>query len=74
VLGLTFKENCPDLRSPRVVDIVDELSDYGGQVDCFDPWVNPKEAEHEYGITQVQSPENSNTMGLFRRSATSNLL
>jgi len=54
VMGLTFKENCPDIRNTRVVDIVDELQEYGVQVDCYDPWVNAGEAEHEYGITPVQ--------------------
>ncbi len=56
VMGLTFKENCPDLRNTKVVDIVSELTDYGVQVDCFDPWINPKEAEYEYGITPVTEP------------------
>lgn len=53
VLGLTFKENCPDLRNTKVVDIIAELQEYGVQVDCYDPWINAKEAEHEYGITPV---------------------
>jgi len=53
VLGLTFKENCPDLRNTKVVDIITELQEYGVQVDCYDPWINTKEAEHEYGITPV---------------------
>ena len=57
IMGLTFKENCPDLRNTRVVDIVKELADYGIQVDVFDPWVNPKEAQHEYGITPVAEVE-----------------
>lgn len=57
IMGLTFKENCPDLRNTRVVDIVKELGEYGIQVDVFDPWVNPQEAEHEYGITPVTKPE-----------------
>jgi UDP-N-acetyl-D-galactosamine dehydrogenase len=56
LMGLTFKENCPDLRNTRIVDIVSELKDYGVQVDCFDPWVNPMEAEYEYGITPVSEP------------------
>ena len=58
VMGLTFKENCPDLRNTRVVDIVSELVDYGVQVDCYDPWVNPNEAKHEYNITPVQKLTN----------------
>jgi len=53
VLGLTFKENCPDVRNTRVVDIVRELANYGAQVDVHDPWVEPEEATHEYGITPV---------------------
>ena len=56
IMGLTFKENCPDLRNTRVVDIVKELKEYGIQVDVFDPWVNPAEAQHEYNITPVNEP------------------
>jgi UDP-N-acetyl-D-glucosamine/UDP-N-acetyl-D-galactosamine dehydrogenase len=56
VLGLTFKENCPDLRNTRVVDIVAELKDYGIAYDVHDPWVNPAEAEHEYGIRVIDEP------------------
>lgn len=57
IMGLTFKENCPDLRNTRVVDIVKELKEYGIQVDVYDPWVNLQEAQHEYGITPVTKPE-----------------
>jgi UDP-N-acetyl-D-galactosamine dehydrogenase len=57
IMGLTFKENCPDLRNTRVVDIIDELKDYKVQTDVFDPWVDPAQAKHEYGITTVQKPE-----------------
>lgn len=57
IMGLTFKENCPDLRNTRVVDIVKELNEYGIQVDVFDPWVNQEEAQREYGISPVASPE-----------------
>jgi UDP-N-acetyl-D-galactosamine dehydrogenase len=57
VMGLTFKENCPDLRNTRVIDIVAELLDYNCQVDVYDPWVTPAEAEHEYGITPISAPE-----------------
>ncbi|WP_345795957.1 Vi polysaccharide biosynthesis UDP-N-acetylglucosamine C-6 dehydrogenase TviB [Castellaniella sp. MT123] len=53
VMGLTFKENCPDLRNTRVVDIVRELGEYSIDVDVYDPWVDPAEAQHEYGITPV---------------------
>jgi len=57
VLGLTFKENCPDLRNTRVVDIVSELTDYGIAADVYDPWVDPKEAEKEYAITPIEEPK-----------------
>jgi len=57
VMGLTFKENCPDLRNTRVVDIVKELGEYNVAVDVYDPWVEKEEAEHEYGITPIESPE-----------------
>ena len=50
VMGFTFKENCPDLRNTRIIDIVAELRDYNCQVDIYDPWVNPKDADLEYGI------------------------
>ncbi len=53
VMGLTFKENCPDLRNTRVVDIVAELEDYNCEVDVYDPWVTVEEAQHEYGITPI---------------------
>ncbi|MCG3730766.1 Vi polysaccharide biosynthesis UDP-N-acetylglucosamine C-6 dehydrogenase TviB [Vibrio cincinnatiensis] len=56
VLGLTFKENCPDLRNTKVVDIIHELQGYGVQVDCYDPWINAKEAEHEYAISPISVP------------------
>lgn len=54
VMGLTFKENCPDLRNTRVVDIISELKEYGVAVDVHDPWVSPAEARHEYDIDLVQ--------------------
>ena len=56
VLGLTFKENCPDLRNTKVLDIVTELSSYGAQVDVHDPWVDATEAKQEYGLDLVSSP------------------
>jgi len=57
VLGLAFKENCPDVRNTKVVDIVSELQSYGAQVDVWDPWVRPEEAQDEYGIELVSDPE-----------------
>lgn len=58
ILGLAFKENCPDLRNTRVVDIIDELNGYHASIDVYDPWVDAAEAEEEYGITLVESPVN----------------
>lgn len=57
VLGLTFKENCPDLRNTRVVDIVRELEEYHVKVDVFDPWVDATEARHEHDVSVTTAPE-----------------
>ncbi|WP_022964929.1 Vi polysaccharide biosynthesis UDP-N-acetylglucosamine C-6 dehydrogenase TviB [Denitrificimonas caeni] len=57
VMGLAFKENCPDLRNTRIVDIVTELKDYGVQADVFDPWVAVEEAQREYAITPISQLE-----------------
>ncbi|MGJ8629169.1 MAG: Vi polysaccharide biosynthesis UDP-N-acetylglucosamine C-6 dehydrogenase TviB [Sulfitobacter sp.] len=57
VLGLTFKENCPDLRNTRVIDIVNELTEFGIQVDVYDPWVDSEEAKGEFSIEMVQDPQ-----------------
>jgi UDP-N-acetyl-D-galactosamine dehydrogenase len=56
VMGLTFKENCPDLRNSKVADVVRELAKYGANVDVYDPWVDIDEAEHEYGIRPIKKP------------------
>ena len=58
ILGLTFKENCPDIRNTRVVDLVHEFQDFGANIDVYDPWVDAAESHHEYGITPVTSPAN----------------
>ncbi len=57
VMGLAFKENCPDLRNTRVVDIIAELKDYNCDVDVFDPWVSLEEALHEYGLPVLRQPK-----------------
>ena len=57
IMGLTFKENCPDIRNTRVIDIIKELNSYGANIDIYDPWVDPKETQHEYGITPIEMPE-----------------
>ena len=56
VLGLAFKENCPDLRNTRVVDVVAEFKSYHANVDVYDPWVSAAEAQHEYGLDLVDRP------------------
>jgi|TARA_R100001377_G_scaffold22165_3_gene11850 UDP-N-acetyl-D-galactosamine dehydrogenase len=64
ILGMTFKENCPDLRNTRVVDVVKELQEYGVQVDVHDPWVNADEARYEYELEVVQTPPESKYDGI----------
>jgi UDP-N-acetyl-D-glucosamine/UDP-N-acetyl-D-galactosamine dehydrogenase len=56
VMGLTFKENCPDLRNSKVADVINELKRYGAKVDVFDPWVDAEEAVHEYGVRPIRTP------------------
>ena len=56
-MGLTFKENCPDLRNTRVVDLVAECNSFNCQVDVYDPWVDKQEAVEEYGITPIEEPQ-----------------
>ena len=56
VLGLTFKENCPDVRNTKVVDIVKALRGYNTKVDVYDPWIDLAEAEHEYGLQCLSHP------------------
>ena len=58
ILGLSFKENCPDLRNTRVIDIIERLTEYHGKVDVYDPWVSKIEAQKEYGIDLVDEPQN----------------
>jgi UDP-N-acetyl-D-galactosamine dehydrogenase len=50
MLGITFKENCPDVRNTKIVDVIKALEDYGIKVTVHDPWANPAEVEHEYGL------------------------
>jgi UDP-N-acetyl-D-galactosamine dehydrogenase len=54
IMGLTFKENCPDVRNTKIVDVVHELEKFGAKVDVFDPWADADEAEHEYGLRPVK--------------------
>ncbi len=57
MLGLTFKENCNDLRNTKVADMVTEFQSYGVEVDVYDPWADPAEARHEYGIDLIDNPQ-----------------
>ena len=57
VMGLTFKEDCPDIRNTRVVDVVQELSGFHCNIDVYDPWIDKEESIREYGITPVEQPE-----------------
>ena len=57
VLGLSFKENCPDIRNTKIIDIVNELTEYNITADVYDPWVDATEAQHEYGINPVENLE-----------------
>ena len=56
-MGLTFKENCPDLRNTRVIDIILELKQHGCCVDVYDPWVDRQEAQSEYGVMPAEFPD-----------------
>ncbi|MCS6981123.1 MAG: nucleotide sugar dehydrogenase [Flavobacteriales bacterium] len=57
IMGFTFKENCPDVRNTRVIDIYNELSDYAIDVDIWDPWANPADVAHEYDIELIQDSQ-----------------
>lgn len=57
IMGLTFKENCPDLRNTRVIDIINELRNYNANVAVYDPWADPAEAQHEYGLELIKEPQ-----------------
>jgi len=65
ILGFTFKENCPDLRNTRIVDIVRELQDYNVQVDVYDPWIDADEAFHEYAIKPITTLEEGTYDGVI---------
>ena len=59
ILGFTFKENCPDVRNTRVIDIIHKFDTYHAKVDVYDPWVDARECEHEYGITPIKKLANN---------------
>lgn len=65
IMGLTFKENCPDVRNTRVIDVVRELQDFGADVEIYDPWVDPESVRAEYGIeVRTECPENGRYDGI----------
>ncbi len=64
VLGITFKENCPDIRNSRVIDIIQELREFDVAVDVYDPWANPEEVKHEYDIDLISSLDLNNYDGI----------
>ena len=58
MLGITFKENCPDVRNTKIVDVIKALKDYGIEVSIYDPWANPNEVLHEYNLTTTKNLPN----------------
>jgi UDP-N-acetyl-D-glucosamine/UDP-N-acetyl-D-galactosamine dehydrogenase len=60
IMGLTFKENCPDIRNTKIMDIISELKEYNINVDVTDPWCSSDEVEHEYGLSLTENPEKNN--------------
>ena len=65
ILGLSFKENCPDVRNTKIIDIVHELEEYNIEVDVYDPWVDAAEAEREYNVTPVSEPAANSYDGII---------
>lgn len=63
ILGVTFKENCPDIRNTKVIDIYRELTEFGLNVDIYDPWASPEEVKREYGVSILSKydPAKKNT-------------
>jgi len=60
ILGITFKENCPDVRNTKVVDVIQQLGSYGTQISIYDPWANPQQVKHEFGLTtSKEQPKNT---------------
>ncbi len=64
ILGITFKENCPDVRNTKVVDVVQNLKDYGTEITVYDPWANPEEVKKEYNIETLKKIPNSKFDGI----------
>lgn len=64
VLGITFKENCPDIRNSRVIDVISELQEFGCNIDVYDPWADKEEVKHEYNLDLVDSLDTSKYDGI----------
>ncbi len=58
ILGITFKENCPDVRNTKVVDLILHLKDFGVDLTIYDPWANPEEVKHEYNLSTINQAPN----------------
>jgi UDP-N-acetyl-D-galactosamine dehydrogenase len=58
ILGITFKENCPDVRNTKTVDLISALKDYGANITIHDPWADEQEVLHEYGLTSIKTVPN----------------
>jgi len=65
IMGLTFKENCPDIRNTKIIDVVAELEQYGVNVECYDPWVDKNLVKKNYGINIIDTPSNNNYDGIM---------
>ena len=65
VMGLTFKENCPDIRNTKIIDVVNEFIDYGANVDVYDPWVSKHQAKKEYSVNVIDKPKDKAYDGIF---------
>ena len=64
VFGITFKENCPDIRNSRVIDVISELQEFGCNIDVYDPWADKEEVKHEYNLDLVDSLDTSKYDGI----------
>ena len=71
VLGITFKENCPDVRNTKAVDVISNLKSYGTEITVFDPWASPSEVKHEYGMETTKEIPNDKYDAVVLAVATS---
>ena len=65
IMGFTFKENCPDIRNTKVIDIINELQDFNIQTEVYDPWVDIAKAKKEYDISFIKKPKSKNYDGVI---------